>query len=50
MRRPVRASGCVGYLMCLYKDAQYADEKGVRAIEARTLCDPEIKTFDGLPH
>lgn len=32
-------------LLYLYKDAQYADEKEVRAIEARTLGDPEIKTF-----
>lgn len=39
------AIAVLGDLMYLYKDAQYADEKEVRAIEARTLGDPEIKTF-----
>ena len=35
----------LGDLLYLYKDAQYVDEKEVRAIEAMTLGDPEIKTF-----
>lgn len=39
------AIAVLGDLMYLYKDAQYADEKEVRAVEARTLGDPEIKTF-----
>lgn len=39
------AIAVMGDLLYLYKDAQYADEKEVRAIEARTLGDPEIKTF-----
>lgn len=39
------AIAVMGDLLYLYKDAQYADEKEVRAIQARTLGDPEIKTF-----
>lgn len=39
------AIAVLGDLMYLYKDTQYADEREVRAIEARTLGDPEIKTF-----
>lgn len=35
----------LGDLLYLYKDAQYVDEKEVRAIEAMTLGDPEIKSF-----
>lgn len=39
------AIAVLGDLMYLYKDTQYADEKEVRAIEARTLGDPEIRAF-----
>lgn len=35
----------LGDLLYLYKDAAYVDEQEVRAIEAITLGDPEIKTF-----
>lgn len=39
------AIAVISELLYLYKDTQYADEREVRAAEARTLGDPEVKEF-----
>jgi TPR repeat protein len=39
------AIAVISDLLYLYKDTQYAQEKEVRAAEARTLGDPEVKAF-----
>jgi TPR repeat protein len=39
------AIAVISELLYLYKDTQYAQEKEVRAAEARTLGDPEVKEF-----
>jgi hypothetical protein len=39
------AIAVISELLYLYKDAQYSDEREVRAVEARTLADPEVKEF-----
>lgn len=39
------AIAVISELLYLYKDTQYAAEKEVRAAEARTLGDPELKQF-----